>query len=69
MPVLWTLAPDARYPIRSNLVVTFVMAIAITSLAWVWQRPWLGLGMMMAAVSPMLFFARTMVRYERVPPA
>lgn len=67
IPLLWTLAPDSRFPITGNLLLTFVMAVALTSLAWMSQRPWLGVSMMMAALSPMLFFARSMVRYERVP--
>lgn len=67
LPLLWTLAPDSQHPISGNLLLTFVMAFAITSMAWMTQRPWLGVGMLMAAFSPMLFFARNMVRYDRLP--
>lgn len=69
MPVLWTLAPDPRQPVSGNVLLAISLSLTVTSFAWITHRPWLGIGMIAAAVSPFAMFAGSLVRYQRVAAA
>lgn len=63
---LSSLAPDPTYPVSANLVLSFSMALVITSIAWVLHRPWIGAGLLFAAASPFLYCARSVVQYQKI---
>lgn len=63
---LSVLAPDPRYPVGANLMVSFSLALIVTSIAWIFHRPWIGAGLLFAAASPFLYCARGFIGYERV---
>lgn len=61
---LSSLAPDPRYPAGANLILSFSLALVITSVAWALHRPWVGAGLLLAAASPFLYCARTLTQYQ-----
>lgn len=65
--LLWSIVPDRRHPVSGNLLLSMSIALLITSIAWIFQRPWLGVSMIVAAVSPFIYFARGISQYQRVP--
>lgn len=66
-PLFWSIAPDPRHPVSGNLLLSLSVALIITSIAWIFQRPWLGGSMIVAAVSPFIYFARGIAQYQRIP--
>lgn len=58
--------PDGDHPVTGNLILSFSIALAVTALAWICHRPWIGCGMIFAAVSPFLLCARGVIMYQRV---
>lgn len=63
--ILWTIvAPNQG--VSGNLLLSLSIALIITSFAWVFQRPYLACSMIVAAVSPFLYFARGFMQYHRI---
>ncbi|XP_059613145.1 transmembrane protein 43 homolog [Phlebotomus argentipes] len=60
------IAPDPAHPVSANLILSFSLALLITSLAWAFHRPWVGAGLLLAAASPFLCCARGVVQYQRL---
>ncbi|XP_055532420.1 transmembrane protein 43 homolog [Wyeomyia smithii] len=50
--------PNPNFPVSTNLTVSFSLALAIASTAWILHRPVLGSGIFLAAVTPFLYRAR-----------
>lgn len=65
--LLWSIMPDADHPVTGNLILSFSIALAVTALAWIFHRPWIGCSMIFAAISPFLLCARGVIMYQRVP--
>uniref|UniRef100_U5EWB1 Putative golgi apparatus n=1 Tax=Corethrella appendiculata TaxID=1370023 RepID=U5EWB1_9DIPT len=63
---LLALVPDPTFPVSTNICVSFSLALVITSIAWIFHRPWLGGGLLFAAVSPFLYCARSFLHYQRL---
>ncbi|GAB0089911.1 Transmembrane protein 43 homolog [Sergentomyia squamirostris] len=60
------IAPDPAYPVTANFIMSFSLALLITSLAWAFHRPWIGVGLLLAAASPFLYCTRGVGLYQRV---
>ncbi|XP_055625694.1 transmembrane protein 43 homolog [Toxorhynchites rutilus septentrionalis] len=59
--------PDPTFPVSTNLMMSFSLALAIISFAWIIHRPMLGGGILVAAVSPFLYCARSLFNnYQRM---
>ncbi|XP_050094744.1 transmembrane protein 43 homolog [Anopheles aquasalis] len=59
--------PDATFNFHRNATFSFSVALVIVSIAWIAHRPWLGGGLLVAAMSPFLYCARGMMgNYQRV---
>lgn len=54
------LAPDLQYPIGGNLLLAVSLTLTIASFAWIFYRPMIGAGLLLAAVSPTIWFAQTL---------
>ncbi|KAM7359043.1 transmembrane protein 43 [Cochliomyia hominivorax] len=63
---LSSLAPDPRYPVGTNVLLSLSMALIIAAVAWILHRPMVGAGLMFAAASPFVWFARGVTNYQRV---
>lgn len=61
-----SLAPDPRFPVGTNVLLSLSMALVIAAVAWVLHRPMVGAGLMFAAASPFVWFARGVTNYQRV---
>lgn len=59
--------PNPQQPLYGNILLSFSMAIIITSISWLIFRPWLAFGMFCAAISPFIFCARSIMnQYQRI---
>jgi Flp pilus assembly protein TadB len=59
-------APDPQYPVTANLTLSFSTALCLISVAWIFHRPWLGAGLLLAATSPFLYLVRGALHYQRI---
>lgn len=64
--ILINFAPDPVYPVSSNFIISFTSALLIASISWVFNRPWIGFGLLFAALSPYLYCARGIAQYQHV---
>lgn len=61
------LLPNPQQPLYGNILLSLSLAITITALCWLLFRPWLALGMLLAATSPFIFCTRSIVTsYHRI---
>uniref|UniRef100_A0A182P8V7 Transmembrane protein 43 homolog n=1 Tax=Anopheles epiroticus TaxID=199890 RepID=A0A182P8V7_9DIPT len=59
--------PDTNSTLSTNVMMSFSLALVIVSIAWIVHRPWLGGGLLFAAMSPLLYCARgIMGSYQRM---
>ncbi|XP_053675842.1 transmembrane protein 43 homolog [Anopheles nili] len=59
--------PDANFSLSTNIMTSLSVALVIVSVAWIVHRPWLGGGLLFAAVSPFLYCARSIMGgYQRM---
>lgn len=59
--------PNPEQPLYGNILLSFSVAIILIAFCWLLLRPWLALGMLFAATSPFIFFARNIVHgYHRL---
>lgn len=63
---LWSLAPNPSNSVSGNLLLSSSLTLIITAAAWMCNRPWMGGGMIIAAISPYLLCARGLIQYQRV---
>lgn len=66
IPFLSALAPDPRFPVGTNILLSFSLALVIAAVAWIVHRPMIGAGLICAAASPFFWFARGVTNYQRV---
>lgn len=67
LPFASAILPNGQHPLYGNIILSLSMAFVISALCWLVVRPWMGVGMLCAAVSPFLFCARSIARsYQRV---
>lgn len=50
--------PNPRQPLYGNVLLSLSAAFSVTALSWLLFRPWLGIGMLIAAASPFIFCTR-----------
>lgn len=55
---LYRFSPDPSDPVKGNILLSLSMTLFIISIAWVFLRPFLGIGILCAAASPFVFCAR-----------
>ncbi|KAI9588626.1 transmembrane protein 43 homolog [Glossina fuscipes] len=63
---LSALAPDPQYPVGTNVILSLSLTLIIASIAWILHRPMVAAGLICAAASPFVWFARGVSIYQRV---
>ncbi|KFB48285.1 AGAP005797-PA-like protein [Anopheles sinensis] len=59
--------PQSHFSLSTNITTSLSVALVIVSIAWIVHRPWLGGGLLFAAMSPFLYCARGLVgSYQRI---
>lgn len=67
LPFASAVLPNSQQPLYGNILLSVSMAFVISAMCWLVLRPWVGAGMLCAAISPFLFCARGIVHsYQRV---
>lgn len=67
LPFASAVLPNSQQPLYGNIILSLSMAFVISALCWLVLRPWVGAGMLCAAISPFLLCARGIVHsYQRV---
>lgn len=61
--LLCRFSPDPVDPIKGNLLLSISITLFIISIAWVFLRPFFGIGILFAAASPFIFCARRFCAY------
>ncbi|XP_058464419.1 transmembrane protein 43 homolog [Malaya genurostris] len=65
--VLRQFVPNPNFPLSTNLKISFSLALAIASIAWIIRRPLLGGSIFLVAVFPILYRARRLFsNYQRL---
>lgn len=68
LPRLNLLSSSSQQPLYGNILLSASLTFIISALCWIIFRPWFGLGLLLAAVSPFLFCAQNVGHhYQRVP--
>ncbi|KAL7732558.1 hypothetical protein ACLKA6_019191 [Drosophila palustris] len=66
IPLLIALAPDTRFPVTSNFIIAFSLALTIAAVAWILHRPVIGACLFLAGASPYVWLTRNLVDYNRL---
>ncbi|XP_034482694.1 transmembrane protein 43 homolog [Drosophila innubila] len=66
VPLLIALAPDTRFPVTSNFIIAFSLALTIAAIAWILHRPVIGACLFLAGASPYVWLTRHLVDYNRL---